>query len=179
MRRRLFTALLPLLMLSSGVCAHASDDKFTTLHIEVVRDFNGKPVRNAAVILHFVTKNGHQSKRGMEIKTDGEGKTSYPAVPFGKIRIQVISPGLQTFGEDYELNQPEQQVNIRLKRPQAQYSAYDESNAKPAPRPSGPAPGADSQTPTAATSPAAKPASSNAKPDSSSSHSTSTDTPKL
>ena len=56
------------------------------------KDDNGKPVRNAAVVLHPVGGNGKQSKGGFELKTDSEGKTEYSGVPYGKLRIQVIAP---------------------------------------------------------------------------------------
>jgi hypothetical protein len=37
----------------------------------------------------------------------------------------VIANGFQTFGGDYSVNQAEQEITIRLKRPQGQYSIYD------------------------------------------------------
>ena len=49
-------------------------------------------------------------------------------IPYGLIRVQVIAPGFQTFGEDYTINQPEQPVTIRLKRPRDQYSIYPEKH---------------------------------------------------
>ena len=39
--------------------------------------------------------------------------------------MQVIAHGFQTFGQDYTINQPQQELIIRLKRPQGQYSIYD------------------------------------------------------
>ena len=91
----------------------------------VLKDDNGKPVRNASVILHPVGQSGKQGKGGFQLKTDAEGKTETEGVPYGLIRIQVIAPGFQTFGDDYPVNQPEQNVVIRLKRPQDQYTIYD------------------------------------------------------
>ena len=41
------------------------------------------------------------------------------------LRVQVIAPGFQTFGEDYSIDEPQQELIIRLKRPQGQYSIYD------------------------------------------------------
>jgi hypothetical protein len=53
--------------------------------------------------------------------------------------VQVIAPGFQTFGQDYTINQPEQEVVIRLKRPQGQYSIYenhpDSSTSQPKDKP--------------------------------------------
>jgi Carboxypeptidase regulatory-like domain len=91
----------------------------------VLKDDNGKPVRNASVILHPVGQNGKQAKGGFQLKTDAEGKTETEGVPYGLVRVQVIAPGFQTFGDDYTINQPEQNVIIRLKRPRDQYTIYD------------------------------------------------------
>jgi hypothetical protein len=91
----------------------------------VIKDDNGKPVRNAAVILHPVNGQGKQAKGGIELKTDAEGKTETNGMPYGRLRVQVIAPGFQTFGDDYTINQPDQGFTIRLKRPQDQYTIYD------------------------------------------------------
>ena len=94
------------------------------LRFVVLKDSNGKPVRNASVILHQVGPRGRQGHGGLELKTDNEGKASYAGVPYGKLRIQVIAPGFQTYGEDHDINQPQQEFVIKLKRPQEQYSIY-------------------------------------------------------
>ena len=101
-----------------------SDDKLSHIEFLVVRGYNGKPVRNASVVLHPVNKDGKQSKNGTELKTDPDGKASLNYVPYGKIRIQAIAPGLQTYGSDIEINQPEHQITIKMNRPQEQYSIY-------------------------------------------------------
>ncbi len=97
----------------------------------VLKDDNSKPVRNASVILHPVGQNGKQGKGGFQLKTDAEGKTETEGVPYGLMRVQVIAPGFQTFGDDYTVNQPEQNVVIRLKRPQDQYTIYDTPGNQP------------------------------------------------
>lgn len=90
----------------------------------VLKDDSGKPVRNAAVVLHPVNQHGKQAKGGFELKTDAEGKTHFDGIPYGALRIQVIAPGFQTFGDDFNINQQQQEITIRLKRPQDQYSIY-------------------------------------------------------
>ena len=92
----------------------------------VIKDDNGKPVRNAGVVMHPVTKSGKQSRGGYELKTDPEGKASFDGVPYGPLRVQVLAPGFQTFGDDYEIDKPEMQITVKLKRPQKQYSIYDD-----------------------------------------------------
>ena len=114
------------LVVAAGVAASASsnDEKQSILTLVVLKDDSGKPVRNASVVLHSVDKNGKQRKGGQQLKTDPEGKTGYPGVPYGKLRVQVIMRGYQTFGGDFEIDKPEQEITIKLKRPAEQYSIY-------------------------------------------------------
>ncbi|MFI5089258.1 MAG: carboxypeptidase-like regulatory domain-containing protein [Terriglobales bacterium] len=96
----------------------------SNLSFVVLKDDNGKPVRNASVILHQVDGRGRQGQGGLQLKTDSEGKAVYAGIPYGKLRIQVIAPGFQTYGEDHDINQPEQEFVIKLKRPQEQHTIY-------------------------------------------------------
>jgi hypothetical protein len=120
-----FVALLVLSGLLSAGEPNKPSGQTSVLKFVVVKDDNGKPVRNAAVILHPVKHDGKQAKGGFELKTDAEGKTETEDVPYGLMRIQVIAPGFQTYGDDYTISQPEQNITIRLKRPTDQYSIYD------------------------------------------------------
>ena len=97
-----------------------------TVNFVVIRDENGKPVRNAAVVLHPVEDNGKQARGGIELKTDPDGKANYDGVPYGKMRIQVLASGFQTFGNDYDISHPNEDISIKLKRPDKQYSIYDD-----------------------------------------------------
>src|SRR5690349_16582935 len=109
-----FLLLLPLVLLASD--KKQESEQQSTVKFVVLKDDNGKPVRNAAVVLHPV-QGGKQSKGGFELKTDGEGRTEFAGVPYGKLRIQVIAPGFQTFGEDFDIGKLEQEITIRMKRP--------------------------------------------------------------
>lgn len=104
--------------------AYAGDKQHANLTFLVVKDYNGKPVRNASVVLHPVDEDGKQERGGVQLKTDNEGRTRYDAVPYGKLRIQVIARGFQTHGDDYDVNQPQQEIVIKLRRPQEQHSIY-------------------------------------------------------
>jgi len=109
----------------------AQDDERTSwLKFQVLRENNGKPVKNAAVIMHPVNSKGKQAKGGMELKTDTEGRTNFDGIPYGTLRVQVLAAGFQTYGEDYDVNKPEMEITIRLKRPQRQYSIYDQPGEK-------------------------------------------------
>ncbi len=119
--RVLFSLVLVLVLALAG----SAEDKVSHLKFSVVKDYNGKPVRYASVILHPVNSHGHQGNTGFELKTDENGRTKFDGVPYGLVRVQVLMPGFQTFGDDFTIDQPEQQITIRLKRPQKQYSIYD------------------------------------------------------
>jgi hypothetical protein len=111
----------------SPIHALAQDDDegpLSNMRFVVVRDVSGKPVKNAAVVLHPVSKKGKQAMGGLELKTDEEGKTWIDGIPYGDLRVQVLAPGFQTFGEDYVIKQPETQITVRLKRPTGQFSVY-------------------------------------------------------
>ena len=105
--------------------AMAQDD-MAVLNFVVIRDYSGKPIRNASVVMHPVEKNGKQSRGGLQIKTDADGKASFDGVPFGKLRVQVLATGFQTFGEDYAIDKPTMEITVRMKRPQGQYSIYED-----------------------------------------------------
>ena len=121
-----FVLVLALLLLGTVAFADKKDEppaQQSDVKFQVLKADNGKPVRNAAVILHPVTKEGYQSRKGVELKTDSEGNAGI-GVPYGKVRIQVIAPGFQTYGEDVDLKEPEKTIVIKLSRPKDQYSIY-------------------------------------------------------
>ena len=120
--RRLIIPAFLLVALASAPALAA--DKFSRIEFVVLRSYNGKPVRNASIVLHPVNKEGKQAKNGLEVKTDLDGKTAVDSVPYGKLRIQTIAPGLQTYGDDVEINEPQQQITIKMNRPKEQYSIY-------------------------------------------------------
>jgi hypothetical protein len=112
--------ILVLLMTLAAVAEHKS----ASLQFMVVKDGDGKPVRNAEIVLHPVDKNGHQKDEGLELKTHEDGKAAVNGIPYGKLRIQVIAPGFKTYGDDYQINQPNHEITIKLQKPSEQYSIY-------------------------------------------------------
>jgi hypothetical protein len=121
--------------------AKKKPESLATLNVVVLRDENDKPIRNAAVVMHPVNDTGKQARGGLELKTDPEGKASYDGVPYGKLRIQVLAPGFQTYGEDYDVAQPSMDITIKLKRPVAQYSVYQNHHAEDKDQPPSAPPG--------------------------------------
>jgi hypothetical protein len=120
------------------------EDPTSTLNFIVLKDDNGKPVRNAGVVLHLVNDKDKQERGGLELKSDPDGKCSIDGIPYGKVRVQVIASGFQTYGEDYDVTGTAMDITIKLKRPGQMFSVYDQPGGgdqkpdpaqKPAPPP--------------------------------------------
>lgn len=139
------------------------------IEVTVVRATNDKPIENAAVIFHAMS--GEKDKAYMELKTNEDGKAVIDVMPIGDtLRLQIISKGFQTFGDDYKIDKAQMAIGIRMKRPGEQYSIYkdhpetseggkDPDADKPANPPAGSSPEADKDAapaPDAASAPTSK-----------------------
>jgi len=129
-----FCALLVATSLAIPAAAKKQHEALANLNFVVIRDENGKPVRNASVVMHPVNGHGKQERGGLELKTDAEGKVSYDGIPYGKLRIQVLATGFQTYGDDYDVEQPNLDITIKMKRPAGQYSVYEDHPEKKDPQ---------------------------------------------
>jgi hypothetical protein len=125
MKTQILTCLLLILALVAVASAqHDAEEPTAVLNFLILKDDNGKPIRSAIVIMHAVSTSGKQGKGGIEVKTDAEGKTSFDGIPYGKLRVQVMASGFQTFGDDYTVDRATMDFTIKLKRPSNQYSIY-------------------------------------------------------
>ncbi len=118
--------LFALLLLTLGLAV--AGPPMTTLIIEV-KTQSGKPVDRASVVVRFVegrsvVKLGKKIRTVWELRTNQEGQAKLPPIPQGKIQVQVIAKGFQTFGDIIEVDKEEQTVPVTLNPPQAQYSAH-------------------------------------------------------
>jgi hypothetical protein len=100
----------------------------TTLTIKVKND-TGKAVEDASVVVRFVKghsalKLGKGIRREWELHTNQEGIAKIPPIPQGTILIQVIAKNYQTFGDNFDVDEAQKTVEIKLKPPQAQFSAH-------------------------------------------------------
>jgi hypothetical protein len=118
--------MLALLSVALPSFAKKKREPLASMSFVVLKEDNGKPVRNAAVVLHPVDEDGKQLRNGLELKTDSDGKANFDGVPYGRLRIQVLADGFQTYGEDYDVDKPSLDVTVKMKRPAKQYSIYEE-----------------------------------------------------
>ena len=93
-----------------------SDGTTTRLRI-VVTNPEDKPVGNASVYVRFNESGGflHKDKLAeLSFKTNEDGTVKVPAVPRGKILIQVIAKGLHTYGKWYDIEKDQDTIAIKL-----------------------------------------------------------------
>lgn len=96
----------------------------------VVNNERGKPVDRASVVVKFVggrslVKLGRKIKTSWEMRSSQEGVVEVPELPKGKVLVQVIAKGYQTFGDTFEITEDERTIEISLARPQKQFSAHE------------------------------------------------------
>lgn len=107
-------------------------------HIEVLvlKDVNSKPLANAAVVFHPV-KDG-KDEGNLEVKTNEEGKAIIDIIPTGSVvGVQVIADGFATFAGDYKVDTASSDILVRMVRPRAQISVYEEKHGEASQRPIG------------------------------------------
>jgi hypothetical protein len=100
----------------------------TTLTISV-QSTTGKPVEGASVIVkfvkgHSVAKLGKNIRKEWELRTNQEGIAKIPPIPQGTILVQIIAKDYQTFGQNFDVDEEQKTLDIKLNPPQPQYSAH-------------------------------------------------------
>jgi len=129
MRNRgvLLSLLVPALF--AGAIAVQAQTPMTKLTLEVTND-SDKPVDRASVIVRFIQgrdylKLGKHIRTTYELRTNQEGEATIPPIPQGKILVQIIAKGYQTFGQTYDVAEESKTIEIKLNPPQKQYSAHE------------------------------------------------------
>lgn len=99
--------------------------------ITVEKAANGKPMPNAAVI--FRARHNEQDAGNLEMKTDPDGKASIDLLEVGsRVTVQVIANGYATYAGDFDLGSEGKQILVKLQRPRAQVSTYDDGKDRAA-----------------------------------------------
>jgi hypothetical protein len=122
-------ALVLMVVLMAFSIPVLADPPVTTLRIEV-KTLAVTPVDRASVIVRFLgardyLKLGRKIRTSWETRTNMDGVARIPSLPQGKLLIQVIAKGYQTFGQQYEISEPDKTLEIKLNPPQPQYSVHD------------------------------------------------------
>jgi hypothetical protein len=116
------------LILSIALLGPLLGADLTTLTISV-KSPGGKPVEGASVIVKFVkgrdaTKFGKKIRKEWELRTNQDGLAKIPPIPQGTILVQIIAKEYQTFGQNFDVDEEEKTIDIKLNPPQPQYSAH-------------------------------------------------------
>jgi hypothetical protein len=156
-------------LVAASLAAHGQDDSAkrgrkykvppptSRIEVTILKDVNGKPIENAAVIFHPMVSG--KDEGNMELKTNEDGKTIIDVLPTGDtVRLQVIARGFQTYGEDYKIEKSDMAIEVRMKRPGEQYSIYKMHDAAPVGGKT-PDPAPASSQPSSSAPPAGKPQS--------------------
>jgi hypothetical protein len=117
-----------ILLLSLALAWPVAGADMTTLTVHVTTQ-SGKPIDHASVVVKFVqgrskVKLGKKIRTEYELHTNEDGIAKIPPIPQGTILIQVIAKDYQTFGQNYDVDEEEKTLDIKLNPPQAQYSAH-------------------------------------------------------
>jgi len=113
-----------LVCLATAVLAGPPMAKIT---IHVAAATSGKPVDRASVVVRL--EKGRSPARlykkmvtNWETRTNQEGDVTLPAIPQGRIRVQVIAKGFQTYGDFSEVDSDTKTIDVKLNPPQPQYT---------------------------------------------------------
>lgn len=117
-----------LAVLCGSALLFAAETPMTRIQVEV-KTRGGKPIDRASVVVHFVEgrsvlKLGKKMVTHWEVRTNQEGVAKVPALPQGKVRIQVIAKGYQTFGDLFVVEEELKTIPVTLNPPQAQHSEH-------------------------------------------------------
>jgi hypothetical protein len=92
-----------------------------TVRLQIhVTNKDDKPIAEASVYVRFNQSGGflrHDKLAELDLKTNQDGNVKVPAIPQGKIMIQVIAKGWHTYGQWYDIDKPEQLIEIKLEAP--------------------------------------------------------------
>jgi hypothetical protein len=99
--------------------------------VTVLKSFNGKPLENAAVVFHAVREGKNDGN--LEVKTDSEGKATIDVIEMGShLTVQVIATGYATAAQAFDVDSPNKELLVKLIRPRAQVSVFEDNDGKPA-----------------------------------------------
>ena len=137
MRFRIYAASLALFAATSaaGVKAQEHGRKWqpppptAPVVVNVTKAFNGKPFVNAGVVFHAIL-NG-KDDGNLEVKTDPDGNAKIDVLEVGShVLVQVIATGYATAATEFDLPADGKQLSVKLRRPQAQVSQFEDNDGK-------------------------------------------------
>lgn len=125
-KRKLIFGSVSVLALLLGVIytpATAESNERTDVVVEVKDAETGRPISQAHITFQFTEPGSPlKLKRSKMIsysaKTNAQGRYKFTNIPKGTVRVMVIAQGRQTFGKEFEVEQDNQVIEVKLKKPQ-------------------------------------------------------------
>jgi hypothetical protein len=69
----------------------------------------------------------------LEVKTDSQGKAAIDVIEIGShLSVQVIASGFATSAQELDVDGPNKDLEVKLIRPRAQVSTYEDNDGKQA-----------------------------------------------
>ena len=118
--------LLLATQLAGQNAAEQKDDASTRLTLQVLNETNKQPVVGAHVVVRFTEERllRRDKRVAWEAKTNRKGEVVLSDLPTGNVKVQVIAKGFQTYGDQHDLEKPQEKLTILLQPPKGQVSAY-------------------------------------------------------
>jgi hypothetical protein len=107
---------LPALQVSAG----AESVERTSVTVIVKDAVSDQVLSNARLTLIFKEPRKLKRDKGLSFsaKTNPQGRYKFVHIPKGTIRLVVTAERHQSFGQDYEIEQDDQVLEVKLKKPQ-------------------------------------------------------------
>ncbi len=121
--RRIVGPLLwvSLVLAGLGEPAFADSVERTSLHVVVKDAETSQPISQAHITLTF-REPGRPLKRAKtysySAKTNPQGRCNFSRIPKGTIRLVVTAERHQSFGKEIELDEDNQVIEVKLRKPQ-------------------------------------------------------------
>lgn len=118
---RCLAALVVGIWMASSALAESLER--TTLTIVVKDAESSEPIFNAKLTLQFrepgsKLKLKRSKTLSFNAKTNPQGRYKFTHIPKGTIRLLVTADRHQTFGQEFELEQDDQVIEVKLRKPQ-------------------------------------------------------------
>jgi hypothetical protein len=109
--------------MGSEARAQESEPELVTVNVFVKDAGDDKPVAFARLTLTYREEGSAiRLKKGKSIslsaKTNLQGRYKFVNIPKGTIRLMVIADNRQTYGQEIEIDQDNQLVEVKLRKPQ-------------------------------------------------------------
>ncbi len=102
--------------------AVACADEETNVRVVVKEAVNDEPIYQAHLTLQFqqVKKLKRDKWIAFSAKTDKQGQCTFHHIPKGPIRLLVTADHHQSFGKEFEIDNEDQVIEVKLRKPQPQ-----------------------------------------------------------